>query len=241
MRYLDNSAIAEKIHISKGTMLNTVSVFKFGAVGEMSTATTGTVWDIDDTLYPWSAWDSDAGVVTLDRANVGDADKVVNIIGLDANYDSLSESVALTAASGNTTTNSFARIFRAYVIGTDAENIGDVTINKSATAVAKIGEGQGQTLMSVYTVPRGFTAYLIKRTVSAESSADATFNMSVRVGGEGAFRIRDTGEVSGSSVNTYEWSSPVTFPEKSDIDCRVTTRSNNGRYTYAFELILTRD
>ena len=31
---------------------------------------------------------------------------------------------------------------------------------------------------------------------------------------------------------------PIPLPEKSDIDVRIVTRSNNGRYTAAFDILL---
>jgi hypothetical protein len=36
----------------------------------------------------------------------------------------------------------------------------------------------------------------------------------------------------------YRFPVPIPIPEKTDIDVRVTTRSNNGRYTGAFDVIL---
>ena len=39
----------------------------------------------------------------------------------------------------------------------------------------------------------------------------------------------------------YPFSFPPELPEKSDIDVRITTRSNNGRYTAAFDLLLVKN
>ena len=45
----------ERIKISRGQVKGVIPVHKFGAVPTMSTNTTGTVWDKNDTIYPWSA------------------------------------------------------------------------------------------------------------------------------------------------------------------------------------------
>ena len=131
----------------------------------MSINNTGTVWDIDDTLYPWSAFAS-AGTLTVDRANAGDANKIITIVGLDVNYNQISENVTLTAATGNATTNSFIRVYRAYMHNGSATNVGNIDIKKSTTIVARITANKGQTLMGVYTVPSGYTAYLTQGVMS---------------------------------------------------------------------------
>ncbi len=56
--YLDNSELAERIFIANGQVFNTSFNHKFGAVPSMSQNTTGTIWDKNDTLYPWSAFDT---------------------------------------------------------------------------------------------------------------------------------------------------------------------------------------
>jgi len=63
--------------------------------------------------------------------------------------------------------------------------------------------------------------------------------MFVRYENETAFRIAHSFEVAGAGGQyDYDFSFPIRIPEKSDIDLRITTRSNNGRYTAAFDLLL---
>lgn len=222
------------LNIARGLVKGTSSVHKFGAVPAMSQSTTGSIWDVNDTIYPWSAFDTANSVVV--SANINDNGKVLTIVGLDSNYDPLSETVTISAGAA-TTTNQFKRVFRAYTTsGTNANNI-NMSVN--STTVARITEGMGQTLMAVYTVPNGYTGYLKKGVMSSQSGADATGNMYVRYGGEAAFRVGHSFEVNGTGGQyTYDFSVPVVIPQKSDIDVRATVRSNNGRYTAAFDIIL---
>jgi hypothetical protein len=228
------------LNIARGLVKGTTFNHKFGAVPAMSTNTTGTVWDVNDTLYPWSAW-ATAGTITVDRANTGDANKHVTVLGLDANYEPLTETIILTNATGNASTGSFLRIFRAF-IGDGETNAGLISIKRSTTTVAAITAGKGQTLMAVYTIPAGYTGYLVKGTCSAQAGADATGDMFIRYFGSASFRVGHSFEVSGAGGQyLYEFPIPIPIPAKSDIDVRVVTRSNNGRYTAAFDVILIKD
>ena len=55
------------------------------------------------------------------------------------------------------------------------------------------------------------------------------------------FRVSHTFEVTGGSQYLYNFSVPLPIPEKTDIDVRITTRSNNGRFTAAFDIILIKN
>jgi len=74
-----------ELQVARGQIPGHSFVHKFGAVPEMSNGTTGTIWDVDDTLYPWSAF-ATAGTLTVDRANASDAGKTITIVGLDSNF-----------------------------------------------------------------------------------------------------------------------------------------------------------
>jgi hypothetical protein len=223
--------------VAEGNITDHSFIHKFGAVPALSNGATGSVWDINDTVYPWSAFDT-AGVVNLDRANTSDANKVVTVIGLDADYNETQESITLTDASNNTGTVVFKRVFRAFVAD-GVTNVGNIDIQRDSTTVARITATKGQTLMAVYTIPAGYTGYLYKGTASAQTGADANGNMFVRFFGQQSFRTQHTFEVGGTGGQyTYEFTFPPPIPEKSDIDVQVSGRTNNGRYTAAFDLLL---
>jgi len=228
-----------ELQVSRGQIPGHSVLHKFGAVPAMSINTTGTVWDIDDTLYPWSALTS-AGTLTVDRASASDANKTITIIGLDANYNQISENVTLTNATGNSTTQSFIRVYRAYMYNGSAENVGNIDIKRSTTVVARITAAKAQTLMGVYTVPAGYSLYLTQGVMSVQAGADATGNFFVRYGGESAFRIAHTFEVA-SAEYFYAFHAPFKLPEKSDIDIRADLRSNNARITAAFDAYLIQE
>jgi hypothetical protein len=228
-----------ELQVSRGQIPGHSVLHKFGAVPSMSINTTGTIWDIDDTLYPWSALTT-AGTLTVDRASASDANKIITIQGLDADYKQISENVTLTNATGNATTQSFIRVYRAFMHNGSAANVGNIDIKISTTIIARITAGKAQTLMGVYTVPAGYSLYLTQGVMSVQSGADATGNFFVRYGGESAFRIAHTFEVA-SAEYFYAFHAPFKLPEKSDVDIRADLRSNNARITAAFDAYLIQE
>ena len=213
---------------------------KFGAVDGIGNNTTGTVWDIPNQLYPWTALDTPA-VVNVERNNVGDNGITVTVEGLDGDYLEVSEDIVISGAD-QVGTQLFKRVNRAFISGATT-NAGDIDIEAGAaggTTVARIQAGLGQTLMSVFTVPAGKTAYIHRITATAQDGKDATGWMYVReVNGVTAFRIKHTWEFYGDAGQYhYDFAFPLPVSEKSDIDMRVTTRDKNGRYTIAFDVLL---
>lgn len=230
-----------QLGVAKGQFDDITHIHKFGAVPAMSQNQTGTIWDVNDTVYPWSAFDT-AGTLSIPAVNASDNGKSVVLIGLDSDYLELSEEVTVSSSGATTTTQSFKRIFRAYVTNGSATNVGDIVINKGATAVATIKAGKAQTLMAVYTVPAGKTGYLTQGVCTCQSGADATGDMFVRYFGQDSFRVGHTFEVSGNGGEyQYTFGVPIKIPAKSDIDVRCSVRSNNARVTAAFDIILDED
>ena len=191
--------------VSRGLVTKTSFIHKFGAVPAMSVNTTGTIWDKNDTVYPWSAWDT-AGVLNVDAASASDIGKTITIEGLDENYDIQTESILISVQSNNTGIKSFKRIFSAYC-SDGTSNVGNITIQKNSTDVAIILAGKSQSLMSIYTIPDHHTGYLYKGTCSAQAGADATGDMFVRYFGQNSFRVGHSFEVSGTGGQyTYDFS-----------------------------------
>ena len=226
------------LQLARGHIPNHYHVHKFGAVPAMSQNATGTIWDVNDTVYPWSVWDT-AGPVTILAVNASDNNKDLTLVGLDENFAEQTEDVTLSSSGTVTTTKSFIRLYRAYLHNGSLANVGDITAQKSSTTVLRIKAGNSQTLMSVYTIPANKTGYIIHGTCTCQAGADATGGMYVRYGGNEAFRIGHSFEVSGTGGQyDYTFGIPLPIPEKSDIDVRASVSSNNARITAAFDIIL---
>jgi len=212
---------------------------KFGAVPSMSSGTTGSIWDVDDTLYPWDALGS-GSIVNVERNNASDNGLVVTVQGLDENYDFAQEDITITGAN-QTGSQLFTRVNRAFISGatTNADDIDIEAGSAGGTTIARITAGFGQTLMGVYTIPAGKTGYLLHGTATGSSDTDASGMMMVRYFGTGAFRVAHAFELQlrGGQYD-YTFTTPPPIPEKTDIDIRASMRSNNKRITAAFDILL---
>jgi hypothetical protein len=108
------------------------------------------------TTFPYP---SSAVVMTIASASgATDAGVQVTINGLDANYNTLSETVTLNASGTVNTVNSYFRINGMTVIA--GAPAGIITAKNGGTTYAQINVGINRTQMSIYTVPAGYTFYL---------------------------------------------------------------------------------
>lgn len=221
----------EKLMIALGKVPKASVVHKFGERTGIVT-TSETVWD-NGGPYPWDAFDT-AGVATVVGAS--DTGKSVTVEGLDANYDAVSETIAV----GATGTVEFKRIFRGFMV--DTANVGVIQVNVNSQMVMQINPGLSQTLMALYTIPRNHTGLLMKGVATASADKDMQVQFYARfmgVSGYGPFRIQHIASIYQNNYQ-YEFATPLTLSEKTDIDIRVLGYSNDSgaKVTAAFDLIL---
>lgn len=232
----DASGIPFYLQVAMGKVDGMSFNHKFGAVPEMS-AGTGTVWDIDNVVYPWDALGA-GNVVNVETNDPGDVGINVTVQGLDANYNFVEETI-LTTGTDTVGSTQFIRVNRVFC---DEQNIDDIDIEAGAaggTTVARITAGFAQTLMAVYTIPAGKTGYILHGTMSAETDTDASGLMMARYFGQDSFRVGHAFEVQlrGGQYD-YTFAVPLALPEKTDIDVRAVCRSSNKRITAAFDILL---
>ena len=212
---------------------------KFGAAPSMA-AGTATVWDIDDTLYPWDALGT-GSVINVERNDGDDDGFIVTVQGLDENYDFAEEDITITGAN-QVGSQLFTRVNRAFISDSGTTNEGNIDIEAGAaggTTVARITAGYGQTLMAVYTIPAGKTAYLTHMSCTGSSDTDASGSIRKRNFEESAFRIQHAFELQlRGGQYIYEFGAPLVFAEKTDIEVRIVNRSNNKRITAAFDILM---
>ena len=109
----------------------------------------------------------------------------VFIIGLDENFDEISEEVNLSGATDSQTTNKFIRVYRMYVSETGTyggTNVGTITgtaeVNNTVQIEISLGVGQSQT--SHYTVPAGKNAIVKSVSITMDTGKVITINMVMR-------------------------------------------------------------
>jgi hypothetical protein len=177
-------------------------------------------------VYPSSA----APLVLVSDSASDNTTRSVIINGLDANYNILTETIALNGTSNVTTTGSFLRINNMEML--NSTNTGNITASISSTVYAKIAAGVGQTQMSIYTVPAGYTFYL---TYSQYDASIGFTSSNYMISAE--WNKINSGSLSGQITLTHQSTfvqkqevpfnnSPIAHPEKTDL--QFTVKANTG-------------
>ena len=181
-----------------------------------------------------SVWENNAAYVVptvastmvVSSSSVSDTAVSIQIFGLDASYNRITEVVALNGTSNVTTVNTYFRINN--VITTAGTAVGTVYVkNAGGTTYAQIAIGNGKTNMSVYTVPAGYTAYL--------TQFDAFSSTSVTSGVFATFRGLLTSSTGISNVvlqapflNTYSITRPYPIPVLEKVDLQLQCKSSGA-------------
>jgi hypothetical protein len=225
------------LDIARGAISNSKIVHKFGANFDIDQADDPeSVWT-GGALYPWASLATAQTIYCL-STSASDT-TTLTLEGLDANYDEISETVTLTGLTAVTTTNQFLRVFRMTYDATNVGNIEARVISATGTVVAQIDAGYAQTLMAVYTVPAGYTGYLVALDATIDGTKTCQMLMYHRLTGK-PFRIAHVAETDGRY--RYDFFAPLTLPEKTDVDIRIDQVSgNDARVTANFDVVLIKD
>jgi len=219
-----------ELQVARGQIAYHYSQFKFGFNPDVDNLLE-TVW-AQGGLYSYLATASVLKVSSSSTADAaaGTGARTVTLSGLDANYSEISETVTLNGQTAVNTTNSYLRIFRMVVnsAGSGGQNAGvvyagtgTVTSGVPANKYATIAIGDNQTLMALWTVPAGHTAYLLQTDITLATTQNnkyCTVSVVSRPFGE-VFQVRDRFVKSESTTN-QAYSIPVKFEEKTDIEVR---------------------
>lgn len=99
--------------------------------------------------------------MTVTTDSTEDDGKAVRIVGLDENYDQISEDVEVNSVSPNSTTNLFFRI-NSVVLITGGINETTIDIENNSVVYGGIRPEHGVSQATIYTVPRGYEFYLYR-------------------------------------------------------------------------------
>ena len=244
---INSSSVSANINISAGLVDGYSYLHKFGEVSSMSGGNVGSLWGVNDTLYPWVTLDA-GGTITIEcftdngQPSTADSGSHVHVYGLDFDFNPIEEVIDISGGSGAGSLM-FHRINDAiFHDGTINANKTKINLNIGLITVGEIEIGYGRSSALIYTVPAGKTAFLSQGTATCSASSDATVNFFTRsynVEDPEGFILGHTLEVSGvGGQYTYQFAVPIKLTEKTDIDVRVIARQNNTRLTGAYDLIL---
>jgi hypothetical protein len=235
-----------ELQVARGQVDGHKTLFKFGINGDVGTSIE-TVWAQGGTyVYPTSATVMKISSSSADDTSAGTGARTISIAGLDANYNEISETVILNGQTAVNTVNSYLRISRMFVVtagsgataaGTIYAGVGAVTAGVPATIYGMITLTANQTQMAFWTVPAGYTLYLMGVFfTSANSTANASTNFQLiqRPLG-GVFRIQSSSRVAGNGDFVVDLHTPLAFVEKTDIEIRAIASAGASNVSAEFE------
>ena len=223
-------ALNTGLAIALGEYRDTSALNRFGFIPTVGTAYE-TVWENGGTYaYPSSA----VAMTATSASGASDEDVEVTITGLDANWETQSETITLNASGTATTTATFIRINEARVTNGQSP-VGKISITYDGTTYAAIDVSFGKSLSSVYTVPVGYTAYVVSGALSIAKQKEVIAKLMVRLFG-GIFIAEGIIGTSGAPYHK-DWVVPIKLPAKTDIEIRAKAGATTEIAT-VFEIIL---
>lgn len=215
----------------------------FGYQVAVGTGTPILVWENTAAyVYPTVAQQ-----MNLHSTSASDINVNVTIVGLDANYNQITERLTLTnGTTGVLTTNSFLRVTAIFANDANyALPVGDILLSNAVKTViyAKIIAGVNKSQMSQYTVPAGYTFYLTRVDVFAnEAGSGNNF---------GNYQVYTKNNVTGQTftllqspfLGRYEARRIFPFPytEKTDIQWQVSVGTATSPVGVIVEGVLIKD
>jgi hypothetical protein len=159
-----------------------------------------------------------AAQIVVVSSSASDTAVTMLISGLDANFAPITESVALNGTTNVTTVQSFLRINS--VVTTAGNAVGNVTFTSGATVIARVNAGIGQTQMSVYTVPAGYTLYLtyFQGDGNTTTTSGAFMNTRLRTTLNPSGVVLVSGQATYLNNLTVSYDVPVQVTEKTDFE-----------------------
>lgn len=228
--------------VAQGAVEGYSNVSKFGYNSSVGSISYESVWETGG-AYPFMTTADQLEIVSADSndTSAGSGARTVELQGLDSSYNLLTETITMNGTTAVTTSGSFFRIFRAIVItaGTGNVNAGNITITDQDTSTtrASILAGNGQTLMAVYTVPAGKTAYIVNFNFSSSKDQEMEYRIRTRNGiADAAWQLKEFVTCRGG-FNDFIKRAINLVPEKTDIDMQAKAQSTSTA-TAGFELIL---
>lgn len=219
------STATSNVYLAGGLLTGYSHINKFGYRDDIN-GTFEAIWD-GPTAYTYITTPGPASVTS---DNGADAGIPIEIQGLDQDHNLVYETINI----GSTGSVNFRRVFRAIAT---QNNVGTVTVTVDSTTAAIIKEDTGQTLMALYTVPAGKTAYMLQVNFSIDkANGECKFRIMARPDG-GTFTVKGQFGTAAGSPLTYNYPIPLRFTEKTDIEMRAHSGATMGAGA-VFDLVL---
>jgi len=231
-----------ELQVAQGQIAYHEHVYKFGQNAVVGNSVE-TIWQQGGLYsYPPSATTMTVSSSDTNDTSAGTGARTVQIVGLDGDYNEISETIILNGQTAVTTTNSFLRVNRGIVLtagsgGVNAGIIyvgtGTVTSGVPANIYTTInGDGTNQSLQSFWTVPANYNAYIYQTNISTGNTSNTPAVLKTLLVARPYGGVFNTKEIivltDGNHLQNYSF--PITLTEKTDIEFRAESSSGSVNF-----------
>lgn len=250
-RTLDDRTEPFELQVARGQIEGHRSVVVFGYNGDVDTSME-TVWPAGGILtFPAAALQMKVSSSNTNDTAAGTGARTVVIEGLDTDHLEISETVTLNGQTAVTTTKSFLHINNAYVAttGSGLSAAGDiyigtgvVTAGVPATIYDVIAFDYNSRITGSYTVPAGYTAYLVQGLFSS-GQVSGSNAVTGRLMTRSTSGVRMTAAVVtlNNGAANYSFEYPPAIPEMTTIEAQAIGAAANNACSSMFMLVLVKN
>ena len=240
------------LQISREQIAYHKHIFKFGFNADVDNSDE-TIWS-QGGLYSYLSSATTLYISSSSTADdaAGTGARTATVSGLDASWDEVSVTVDLDGQNGVQlgSASNWIRVNRITVdtAGSGGQNAGVIYVGDEASPTsgvpsnkyATVAIGDNQTLMALWTVPRGYTAFVDQLDITANTEVVnkyVTVDFLARPSG-GVFNVADRYTLARDTI-TQKFTYPRKFEEKTDLEVRAISSSSaaNVAVSAAFDVV----
>lgn len=135
-----------------------------------------TVW-FNGGIYPYAL--NTPQKISFASSNAADTAVSIKVCGLDANGYEIEEVVILNGTTAVQTLNNYYRLHRFHTVGIKAF-VGDLIAKAGATTIGNAAPSNQTSLLGLFTVPKGYDAYMVSAYSTSGSSREVELSIKMR-------------------------------------------------------------
>lgn len=240
-----------ELQVARGQIRGHSIVHIFGYNPDVDSATEETIWTAGG-LY--QHLDTPA-IMTVSSSSASDTSagvgaRSIYIVGINSTGGEVSETVVLNGQTPVNTTHTYTEIQSSLVVsaGTSEHNVGNISIGTGtvtsgvpANIFGHILATENKSLIGHYTIPIGYTGYLISGNMSVGSttaSKNITGRLKIRENG-----LLYTGAIVSftSGIVPFNFEYPIKLNQSSCISATAVSSTNDEKISCYFQLVLIKN
>ena len=246
-----NKTEAFELQVARGQIRGHQIRHIFGYNPDLDSAAEETVWTAGG-LYAHASSPTIMKVSstsTLDTS-AGVGARTISILGINSTGNEVSETVTLNGQTAVNTIHTYTEIQSALVtsVGSATHNEGNISIGTGtvtggvpAVIYGHILATENASLMGHFTIPAGYTGYLISGSISSGTEGGGSYII-------GRLKIRENGLIYTAAVTTfnngkidYEFKYPIKVNAGACISATAKSTANNEKVSSYFQLLLVKN